>query len=108
MNVHHSMPATRPHSLMRESAGVPGIVMDDNSQRNRRIHMRGKSIITALAVVVVGSTVAIQARERADRALYAGAAPGIEPRFSRVRLSTGVELHVVESGPADGRPVLFL
>ena len=36
----------------------------------------------------------------------APAADGV--KLTRVRLSTGVELHVAESGPANGTPVLFL
>ena len=35
-------------------------------------------------------------------------APASAARLSRVRLSTGVELHVAEQGPPDGEPVLFL
>lgn len=31
-----------------------------------------------------------------------------EVRHERIRISTGVTLHVAETGPADGRPVLFL
>ena len=69
--------------------------------------MKGRSVITALGAIVITTTVAVQARERSasDATVSAEA---IEPRFTRVRVATGVELQVVESGPADGRPVLFL
>ena len=70
--------------------------------------MLKKASVTALGAIVIVSTIAVQARERAATADPVEQSATMEPRFSRVRLSTGVELHIVESGPADGRPVLFL
>src|SRR5690606_16521462 len=38
----------------------------------------------------------------------AGESAGAPVRHGRIRRATGVELHVAETGPADGRPVLLL
>lgn len=69
---------------------------------------RGSFIV--LGTIVVATSVAIHARQRAaseaGAAQVASADTGL--RFDRVRLRTGVELEVAESGPADGQPVLFL
>jgi non-heme chloroperoxidase len=70
------------------------------------MEMKGRSVITTLGVIVIATTVAVQARERS--AADSVSTEALEPRFTRVRLATGVELQVVESGPATGRPVLFL
>lgn len=66
-------------------------------------------MVLAVAVAA-GTAVVVHAgpRERAPIPAALGAPGSADVRFSRVRLSTGVELEVAESGPRDGHPVLFL
>lgn len=59
------------------------------------------------AAVAACAAVVVHAGPR-DRSTAAAAESGGDVRFSRVRLDTRVELEVAESGPADGRAVLFL
>lgn len=61
-----------------------------------------------LAFVCAAGIAAVPAHEATAEPLAAGDRTGPDRRHSRVMLRTGVELHVVEAGPKDGRPVLLL
>ena len=68
--------------------------------------------ITGIGAVpfAIGALFLVRA-DRADRTgltLASGSAAPHAVRLTHLKLNTGVELHVAESGPADGRPVLFL
>jgi pimeloyl-ACP methyl ester carboxylesterase len=67
-------------------------------------------MIGASAALVLAAAVTLQAKQRPSAAAPAADSTsiGAAVRFERVRLSTGVELHVAQSGPPDGKPVLFL
>ena len=72
--------------------------------------MLWKPIGPAAGAAMIGALITVQANgsqeslETEVAAVYSDA--GV--RMSRVRLNTGVELQVAESGPTDGDPVLFL
>jgi pimeloyl-ACP methyl ester carboxylesterase len=67
----------------------------------------------AAVPIMVGTLAFVQSGESDARDGMGAAHPlpasaATDVRLTRVRLSTGVELEVAESGPANGRPVLFL
>lgn len=71
--------------------------------------LRGRAITLAGAIAVAATGGVLARQQSAPAAANAppvAAASGL--RFERIPLSTGVELHVAQHGPADGRPVLFL
>ena len=72
--------------------------------------MTRRLIIGAAATLVVAAAVTLQAKQRQtpQNSTMASVAADNSVRFARIRLSSGVVLHVAESGPAGGKPVLFL
>lgn len=61
-----------------------------------------------LAFAAAAAVAAVPADAATAGDVAAGHAAGAERRHARVKLRTGVELHVVEAGPKDGRPLLLL
>lgn len=62
-------------------------------------------ILAGAAALAANDGIAAQEHAAPHQSDDVGPAP---VRLSRVRLATGVELQVAETGPADGVPVLFL
>lgn len=74
------------------------------------VKIKGMGIVLIVmgALSIVGAGRAERPRVTQAAGLPSGGPLGSPVRMTRVELSSGVELHVAESGPADGRPVLFL
>ena len=71
--------------------------------------MTRRIVVLAAAGLVLAAVLTVQAKQRQTEARAPVDTPSTDGlRFSRISLSTGIELHVAESGPANGRPVLFL
>lgn len=68
--------------------------------------MFGRSILVAAAVFAAGSPVAAQHSAHPELRFPAGAPDDV--RLARVRLDSGIELEVAQTGARDGTPVLFL
>ena len=64
--------------------------------------MGKRFVLIATGIVVAAASVLVQAEPRS------GAAAELDVRFSRVRLKTGIELQVAQSGPSTGEPILML
>jgi len=68
-----------------------------------------RTFVVVVGAAALAGSIAIDARNKKLDGREANTSEASsELRFRRVMLSSGVELQVAESGPANGRPVLFL
>jgi pimeloyl-ACP methyl ester carboxylesterase/tetratricopeptide (TPR) repeat protein len=70
--------------------------------------MLRKAFVVVIGAVALAGAIALDGGKQASAKRSEASAASNGVRFQRVRISTGVELQVAQSGPANGKPVLFL